>query len=306
MKWSRNPFFPPAPSAAPITAPSREEEDTASSTNSTNSDPDPENPSPPPPSGPGPGPGPSSPPSPSPSSPSSSTRPATAPTPQTSPVHLQRPTTKLTTHQLFYIFILDGLGAAILSGGINFAIAYAMYTSPSSSPILLWQLPNTLAGDAAVTIILQSIITWLVELVLVNRDLSRGSVAPIGFIPPPSPSWIYLRRFLFLDRHHHEEHQNEGVGGMGRIKGWVNFLASQVIRALVVAVGMFVLLWPASVGILMVLGEKAGGDWEFERVWTPEVFKLVLGAVLGLVETPVFAGFWLVRAGWALRTNQVF
>jgi hypothetical protein len=39
-------------------------------------------------------------------------------------VPIQSPTERLTGYQFFYIFILDGLGAFALSGGINFAIAY--------------------------------------------------------------------------------------------------------------------------------------------------------------------------------------
>jgi hypothetical protein len=34
------------------------------------------------------------------------------------------PTTHMTGHQFFYIFIMDGIIAMILSGGINFAVAY--------------------------------------------------------------------------------------------------------------------------------------------------------------------------------------
>ncbi len=30
----------------------------------------------------------------------------------------------MTGHQWFYIFVLDGLGAMALSGGVNFGIAY--------------------------------------------------------------------------------------------------------------------------------------------------------------------------------------
>lgn len=41
----------------------------------------------------------------------------------------KEPTEKFTAHQIFYIFILDGLGAMILSGGINFAIAYGIFIS---------------------------------------------------------------------------------------------------------------------------------------------------------------------------------
>ena len=44
------------------------------------------------------------------------------------------PTTKMTTHQFFYVFILDGIGAMVLSGAINFAIAYG---KPSHHLILI-------------------------------------------------------------------------------------------------------------------------------------------------------------------------
>ncbi|KAK3316213.1 hypothetical protein B0H66DRAFT_285084 [Apodospora peruviana] len=211
---------------------------------------------------------------------------------------LQRPTDKMTGYQFFYVFILDGLGAMILSGGINFAIAYAMYTSvdTTSHQIRLFQLPNTLAGDAAVTIILQNIITWLIELVLVNRDLAKGTVAPIGFIPQPTVR--LLRWFMFLDR-------NTESTTPGSFAHWFYFLVSQILRAFIVAVISFVLLWAPSVGILMTLGTKSGSDYVYERTWTPEVFKLILGGVLALLQTPLFALFWLLRAGWALRTNEV-
>jgi hypothetical protein len=42
---------------------------------------------------------------------------------------IRPPTDKFTAHQIFYIFILDGIGAAFLSGGINFAIAFGTYVS---------------------------------------------------------------------------------------------------------------------------------------------------------------------------------
>ena len=43
------------------------------------------------------------------------------------------PTNRMTAHQVFYVFGLNGLGAMALSGGINFAIAYGMLPSDGSS-----------------------------------------------------------------------------------------------------------------------------------------------------------------------------
>lgn len=66
------------------------------------------------------------------------------------------------------------------------------------------------------------------------------------------------------------------------------------------AVVAFVVLWPISVGALTAVGTRSGGDWVFHPVWAPQVFKLVLGGVLALLQTPVFASFWLVREGWVI------
>ncbi|KAH8904471.1 hypothetical protein BR93DRAFT_149187 [Coniochaeta sp. PMI_546] len=212
--------------------------------------------------------------------------------------HFKTPTKSLSGHQIFYIFVLDGIGAAILSGGINFAIAYAMYTTQDTAahPIRLFQLPNTLAGDAGVTIIVQSLITWLIECGLVNRDLRTGGVSPIGFLPRPTRRRPYLRRLFLLD---------EFAAGASPTRGnWLLFLVEQVARAMLTAVVGFVLLWPVGVGVLTAFGKKEGGDWVYEKTWTPQIFKLVLGAVWALLQTPVYAGFWLVREGWVLLGEE--
>jgi hypothetical protein len=237
--------------------------------------------------------------------------------------HFKTPTKSLSGHQIFYIFIIDGLGAAILSGGINFAIAYgksllfpsvallhsfplllsspatnpttAMYTTQDTAahPIRLFQLPNTLAGDAAVTIIVQSLITWLIECALVSRDLRTGGVSPIGFLPRPQHP--LLRRLFFLD---------EFASGASPKQHWLVFLVENIARALATAVVGFVLLWPVSVGVLTAFGRREGGDWVYEKTWTPQVFKFVLGGVWALLQTPVYAGFWLVREGWVLLGEE--
>lgn len=240
-------------------------------------------------------------------------------------------TDKLSTHQFIYLFILDGLGALVLSGGINFAIAYggsptscgsadggekrrernrkkkrkkltslAMYTTQNltKNPIRLFQLPNTLAGDAALTIVLQCVITWLLEAVLVNRDLRKGGIRPIGFLAEPTsalPRW-----FLMLDS---DEQGSEGEKPSkgGRVKRGAAELRQQGPRVLVIILASFALCWPASVGILLAVGEKRGGDWFFEATWTPQIFKGVMGGVLALLTTPLMAGYWLVREGWRLK-----
>ncbi|GJN84262.1 hypothetical protein PLIIFM63780_007818 [Purpureocillium lilacinum] len=218
----------------------------------------------------------------------------------------------MTGHQWFYIFVLDGLGAMALSGGVNFGIAYAMYTTQDTKerPIRLFGLPNTLAGDAAVTIIVQCIITWFVEWALVAHDLKHRSVHPIGWVSIPSSSsrWQRLVRWWFflpvtgsagdeVDGSDASTPRPDEVVERVRVNSPVAVF-QQALRGFLLAVPSFLVLWPISVGALTAVGRKEGADWVYADRWAPQVFKLVLGGVLGLLTTPLMAMFWLVRAGW--------
>jgi hypothetical protein len=173
-----------------------------------------------------------------------------------------------------------------------------VYTTQDTTvrPIRLFQLPNTPAGDAAVTIIIQSLITWLVEYILVDRDLRSRTVSPIGFFP--APNHRLLRRFFLLNEH--AVSANPG----GEPRRWPVWLLEQAARAMLVAVPAFAVLWGPTVGIMTTVGTRSGGDWVFERIWVPQVYKLVFGGVLALLTTPAFAVFWLVRDGWMLLKGK--
>ncbi|KAF5010900.1 hypothetical protein FDECE_2968 [Fusarium decemcellulare] len=213
--------------------------------------------------------------------------------------HLE-PSQQFTGHQLFYVFVLDGLGGMAVSGGVNFALAYVMYTTQDTTknPIRLFQLPNTLAGDAAVTIIVQCILTWFVEMGLVSYDLSRRSVQPIGFVPEPLTPW--LRWLFFLPKSLDSSMPASEVESrdQSRFASVLSSVLQQALRGFSLAVVGFFLLWPAGVGILTTLGKHTGGDYLYQDRWTPQVFKAILGGVLGLLTTPLMALFWLVKAGW--------
>ncbi|KAM4063554.1 hypothetical protein HRG_011337 [Hirsutella rhossiliensis] len=199
----------------------------------------------------------------------------------------------LTCHQVFYMLVLGGLGGMAISGSINFALAYAMYTTQDTTkaPIRLFQFPNTLAGDAAVTIIVQCIITWFIEAALVAHDLAHRAVQPIGWAGR-EPKHHLLRALFLLP----PDHKAAPVARVRLFR--LGPLIQHLLRALLVAVVAFVPLWPAAVGLLTVVGERDSGDWWYQGRWTPQVFKLILGGALSLLTTPLMAMFWLVRAGW--------
>lgn len=168
-----------------------------------------------------------------------------------------------------------------------------MYTTQDTAknPIRLWQFPNTLAGDAAVTVFVQCILTWFVEMALVAHDLSQRSVQPIGFIAEPNRA--SLRWLCLLSP------STVASESQPRARGF-SFAAvfNQVFRGFLLAVVAFLVLWPVAVGVLTAFGEKQGGDWVYSDRWTPQFFKFALGGLLGLFTTPLMAMFWLVKAGW--------
>jgi hypothetical protein len=184
-----------------------------------------------------------------------------------------------------------------LSRFTDLSIALYHGRGGADSPIRLFQFPNTLAGDTAVTIFVQFLITWIIESILVNVDLRKGGVQPIGFIP--EPRWKLLRWYMFLDR-------QEQTCNVRSVKHWLEFLFSQAIRALLLAAVFFPVIFGISVGFLVLVGRREGGDWDwyYSAMWAPEVFKLVQGALLGLLFTPPMVLFWLARCGWALRRNE--
>ncbi|KAL8392102.1 hypothetical protein RB595_002334 [Gaeumannomyces hyphopodioides] len=226
----------------------------------------------------------------------------------------QRPTLR----QWLYILGPHGLGAMLISGGINVVIAWAMYVH-SGKLALLWALPTTVAGDAAVTIIAQCVVTWMVEMLLVRRDLRKGAVPPLAW--PSSPPhrggaradglerWFYMvdgraAAARVLDRRSRlgdEQLQKQGPGLFQQSCGdLLACLGAQLVRSVALVLPAFILLWPLSLVILIFsAGVPIGrGEYLFPT-WAPVVFKGVLGAVQALWITPEYAIFWMTRAGYS-------
>lgn len=193
----------------------------------------------------------------------------------------------------------------------GFVPSPAMYTR-TDDPIDLFEFPNTLIGDFAVTVIMQTIITWIVEMIVVNNDLRKASVRPIGFIDEPQlqdpsspssplgsvsrclPRWAIraIRWFMLLDQPKSQRKRR------GSIVRKLRYVFAQVLRAFLVSVFLFALLIGPTVGILIAIGVKQGDDWFYASRWTPEFYKLILGGVLALLTSPFFAMYWMIKCGW--------
>jgi hypothetical protein len=166
-----------------------------------------------------------------------------------------------------------------------------------------------LAGDAAVTVIIQSILTWFVEKGMVRLDLSRRGVQPIGFVSEPMRPFI---RWLFLlpssspyGAINHKSNMELPVDSTSRgvMADRLYPILHNALRGFLVAIIAFIALWPPSIGILTILGQHDGGDYLFANRWIPQGFKGILGGIHGLLTTPCMACFWLLKAGWEEAPN---
>ncbi|KAI0152754.1 hypothetical protein GGR57DRAFT_170546 [Xylariaceae sp. FL1272] len=208
----------------------------------------------------------------------------------------RKPAETLTTRLKVKIFVVDSLTSAILAGAINFGIAYGTYHDQPAG-VHLFSFPNALAADCSFTLLAQFIVTFLVEVFIVNNDLRRGWVDSIGFLPEPKGK--FLRWYFLLDRENQMPHQVKGWWK------WVRFVWSHVLRSIFMFLVFFPPAFGVSVGALTAVGAKTDdGDWNFPNTYTPQIYKLILGVVIGSIGTPLMSLYTIVRVGWVLKAAE--
>eukprot|EP01117_Protostelium_nocturnum_P003472 TRINITY_DN1451_c0_g1_i1.p1 TRINITY_DN1451_c0_g1~~TRINITY_DN1451_c0_g1_i1.p1 ORF type:complete len:250 (-),score=103.74 TRINITY_DN1451_c0_g1_i1:108-857(-) len=196
---------------------------------------------------------------------------------------------KPTTRHILYLLFLKVIGAAILNGAINFGIAAAMYSNVY--PVQVWKFPNTLAGDAAVTVFVQGILTWILDGMLTSKDV-RTNAKPFRISPLRPPRWIregpapiqwfFGANLDLLER-------GIGAGERGR-----RFFGS-FVRSIIYCIPVFLISWPIGVGIL---AGTAGDDGIVRGFPTAAFFKLAFGGGMGLWQTFIVSLTAMWRKGW--------
>ncbi|KAL2150822.1 hypothetical protein VTH82DRAFT_7385 [Thermothelomyces myriococcoides] len=253
---------------------------------------------------------------------------------------VRNPTTKLTGAQLSYLLVKQALPSMFITGAVNFAVACPMYAAAGSPPPFLFRPPVSLVADAALTTLVQSAISWACLVVLVNREMSRGGVAPYAPLPSAAEevsSWWWwggeprnaaARWFLMLD-HYNAERGSMLLGPCGRLcycccccycsssssspfvkraqraGRWMAFGLAGLGRAVIVALLGFLIMIGPTIGICVAVGKRLDGDWVFPGRWDGALFKLVYGTVLGFITSPALALMWMLRAGWIVNRHRM-
>lgn len=225
----------------------------------------------------------------------------------------------LNLKQLFYVFIMNGIGAMIISGAANFGVACAMYRT-TSLPIRIWIFSeNTIAGDMGVTVIIQQLVTMIITSTLCNHDLRHGIPAlerpwpPLQHFPSnPSPNGSFLgtdhpkavgsqaplymgngeqrSRFQqfclwFIRAMCTGSERNAFLLRGLTLRQRLERLIWTAVQGLWMAVLTFWWYWPIAIAIVAPIYQ---GD-NLQGKWTAPIIKLLFGGIMGLLTNPFMA-----------------
>lgn len=217
-------------------------------------------------------------------------------------------------NNIYYIFILQGLGSAIVSGGIEFAIAYGMYWK-QRRPITLWAFPHTLSGDCALSLFIQVGITWFMEETFIGWDCFKNKTPLVPFeLPLPDKVkhkyiWKYLEIEYGIPR---DEDMKKNTRRNYMRKQWIQYPNRSIffnlfqwslrkfIRAMIAAALIWAIEWPVTMGIMAGIGTRVGShDYKYHG-WTPQIMKMIYAFVLGIISTPAAIIVIMIRDKWYL------
>lgn len=227
---------------------------------------------------------------------------------------------------LFYTFIFHGIGSAIITGGIEFAVAYGMYRYPKNNDVVkMWGFPYTLAGDLVVTIFVQNIVTWFIEEIIVGGDWFHNNTChcPFGknINKGPLEIWLEVRKDTVLpidqiDEELIRQYKNPiSLFGLNiklllfrnpkdkndktlifNFKNLCIWIINKFIRAILISFSVFLIVWPVTLGIITTSAKyHVHHDYIYNNYPFPQVLKLIFGAVVAFICTPIMVVTIILR-----------
>ncbi|QLL30350.1 hypothetical protein HG536_0A01670 [Torulaspora globosa] len=213
-----------------------------------------------------------------------------------------------------YIFLAHGVVSGIISGGIEFAIAYGMYYH-SSKPVYLWGFPNTLSGDCALTVFIQVGVTWVCEELIVGWDCFQSKTPLLPFeieLPDEASHGLFWRLFEVkhgiakdeLSLRSYVRKQFIRYPSRSRCFNLFSWLLHKFVISMIAAAMIWFWVWPVTMGVMAGVGTRVGShEYKFHG-WAPQIMKLIFGFVIGLMCTPLAIIVILLRDKWFLEYKK--
>ncbi|KAI8839852.1 hypothetical protein BJ741DRAFT_83787 [Chytriomyces cf. hyalinus JEL632] len=93
------------------------------------------------------------------------------------------PTTDAQKRGYMAVYVcIRSLATGIVSGGINYGIAFLMYSSPNARPHA-FLFPSTIIGDLFITAVVQGVLVWLITSASVYADFRSEIAVPLSATP---------------------------------------------------------------------------------------------------------------------------
>ncbi|CCE65351.1 hypothetical protein TPHA_0K02210 [Tetrapisispora phaffii CBS 4417] len=212
----------------------------------------------------------------------------------------------------YYVVLLQGVISGIISGGVEFAIAYGMYQK-SKNLVTLWAFPNTFSGDCALTLFIQVGVTWVTQELIVGWDCYRTNNEIIklpDFLLAEKPrnwfAFLYFevnRGLIYKDyeekptlKMYLRKNFAPYIKSRGNFVNFCAWIVNRAIRGLIFGVALFLIVWPVTMGIMAGIGHRIyGHDYYFNNYPTPQIAKLIYGFVIGLITSPVCSMVVILR-----------
>ncbi|RKP02705.1 hypothetical protein CXG81DRAFT_17674 [Caulochytrium protostelioides] len=138
-------------------------------------------------------------------------------------------------------FVIRCLVSGVISAGVNTGVAFAMYQGQTD--IRLWFFPNVIAGDAAVTVFIQSLIGWNLDGALTFGDVQNGILPVLPGVARWMEKYRITRFYL-----NHSLQQFKGARDFDPAhrhpRTWrLRRLAGNIFRALLIGAILFPPFW---------------------------------------------------------------
>lgn len=224
------------------------------------------------------------------------------------------PTLTLTYKQLAYIILIQGFIASLISFGINYGIAVAVFKNPNNDTPTMWQFPVPIAGNFGVLAIIEMVLIYVLDGSLILMDILNGLIEPIH---PDNTAiskyWPTNKRSRNNINNFNSSSKNESIT-YNRLydphwwlrppelivlpesineKSWSSRIYISFIRSIPWIIVGFFLTWPLFVGVSYAIW----GNSNYNSYPQPQFMSATYGGVLILLTNPWLALVTLVYMG---------
>jgi len=182
----------------------------------------------------------------------------------------------ITTKQILYLTLFQGVGSGVVNFVINFLIAYAMYHNLPNNTIAFSSTLTCIVSDVIVTSFLIPCLTGIIGTLLIRNDLRVGKL-----VTPIDHRYLDLPIFKIIPKGH----------------TWLDVVKRSVMFGFI---GVVVFM-PATLVFIYIGTENRG----MRALWSYVAFKGYWGGLEAMMLSPILAFISIARSTGVSQGGQV-